>query len=185
MTTLVVSVGVSGSGKTTVGREFEAKGFKVVCPDDVRKKLGGMNDFTHEGIIWSKIVPDSLQRNLKKGNVYYSATNCKESAWNKIRKWVADLDVKIVWLVFSGISEDELIRRVQHDIDTDVERSNTIANEAEPIKRQLGEMATMMSQMKIDGNTLKELEAHGWIYDFGDERVVFYAGQTVDEILNG
>jgi predicted kinase len=182
---IVVAVGISGSGKTTVGHEFEKMGFKVICPDDIRAKIG--KDISDQSVNQQvfTIVPEMIRRYLNNGDVYYSATNTKESDWNAVRKWAEGH--QIVWLVFD-VSKEICLKRVQDDLKNGVNRSNTtkiLEDGRTVVERLCGQFENTKKQMQIGGHTLDQWKSITDDIDFKNgERLVFYHGQSVDSLLN-
>jgi predicted kinase len=184
MNYLVCTVGQSGCGKTTLGREFEKLGFEVVCPDDVRAELTG--DVSNQSLnaVVFKIIPERIVSLLKTKDVFYSATNVKEHDWNAIRKWVSDVDCKIVWVVFD-VNPKECLRRVKKDLES-CNRADTTqvgTDNKTPVERQYERLHNLMNTMRIGGKTLTAWKTIENEVEVVGERIVFYNGQTIAEVL--
>lgn len=83
-------IGVPGSGKSTIaneiGKELE---IPVVSSDEVRKEVtGSEEDFSKDGYIWGKVIPNKIKNALKEGDVVFDATNLRVRDRNKFRKIV-------------------------------------------------------------------------------------------------
>jgi predicted kinase len=125
--TMYVTIGISGSGKSTyINKHFDQK--DIVSPDDMRYELtGNVSDQSQNRHIWANIVPEQLMSKLKtNGVVLLDATNLNvfntNNLLNLIKADVPNLKlVALVWKPNSAISKS----RIQADIDNKVNRSNT------------------------------------------------------------
>jgi predicted kinase len=50
--TLVIMVGISGSGKSTKSEEFKKMGYEILSSDEIRLSLGDVNDQTKNGMVF-------------------------------------------------------------------------------------------------------------------------------------
>ena len=125
MTKLIVSIGISGSGKTTFGNKLE--NITVICPDDIRKELtGDISDQSRNVEVW-RIAYDRLRKSLESGeDVYFSATTLTSKNLKALLDVVEYLKPEITIYAFEDSRDWKLCeKRVKEDLKNGVERSNT------------------------------------------------------------
>ena len=125
MTKLAISVGVSGSGKTTFGNKLENT--TIICPDDIRKELtGDISDQSKNVEVW-RIAYDRLRKSLENGeDVYFSATTLTSKNLKALLDVVEYLKPEITIYAFEDSRDWKLCeKRVKEDLKNGVERSNT------------------------------------------------------------
>jgi len=128
MTSLVLLIGVSGSGKSTWIKNNKSKwnNTVVISPDEIRRELtGDVSDQSRNKEIF-EISKMLIIHNLKKGkNVIVDATNLDtiyripfvDDITNEVE------ELKKIALVFY-VSREEAIQRIKIDIENNVDRSN-------------------------------------------------------------
>jgi predicted kinase len=125
MAKLVVSVGISGAGKTTFGNKLENT--TIICPDDIRKELtGDISDQSRNVEVW-RIAYDRLRKSLENGeDVYFSATTLTSKSLKTLLDTVEYLKPEIIIYAFEDSRDWKLCeKRVKEDLKNGVERSNT------------------------------------------------------------
>lgn len=125
MAKLAVSVGISGSGKTTFGNKLE--NITVICPDDIRKELtGDISDQSKNVEVW-RIAYDRLRKSLENGeDIYFSATTLTSKNLKTLLDVVEYLKPEITIYAFEDSRDWKLCeKRVKEDLKNGVERSNT------------------------------------------------------------
>lgn len=125
MAKLAISVGTSGSGKSTFGNKLENT--TVICPDDIRKELtGDISDQSKNAEVW-KIAYDRLRKSLENGeDVYFSATTLTSKNLKALLNVVEYLKPEITIYAFEDSRDWKLCeKRVKEDLKNGVERSNT------------------------------------------------------------
>lgn len=125
MAKLAVSVGISGSGKSTFGNKLENA--TVICPDDIRKELtGDISDQSKNAEVW-RIAYDRLRKSLENGeDVYFSATTLTSKNLKALLDVVEYLKPEITIYAFEDSRNWKLCeKRVKEDLKNGVERSNT------------------------------------------------------------
>ena len=134
---LIMSMGISGCGKTTYGEKLKDKipNLKIICPDDVRKMFGDISDQSRNADVF-KIINEQLHASLSRGdNVYYSATNLGKKDWNRMASLCKEHNTDLIIVVFlTSFRADICMARVRGDLDCGIERSNTLVrNEGKTI----------------------------------------------------
>lgn len=83
---LLLTVGIPGSGKSTWIKKH-SKGFEIVSPDEIRKRLtGDISDQSQNGLVF-KIARDNITKRLNDGkNVIFDATNVDTATRKKFVK---------------------------------------------------------------------------------------------------
>lgn len=125
MAKLIVSIGISGSGKTTFGNKLENT--TVICPDDIRKELtGDISDQSKNVEVW-RIAYDRLRKSLENGeDVYFSATTLTSKNLKALLNVAEYLKPEITIYAFEDSRDWKLCeKRVKEDLKNGVERSNT------------------------------------------------------------
>ena len=122
MAQFLMTIGVSGSGKSTYLKKFPKEG--IVCPDDIRKELtGDISDQTQNARVWAVAKERILERLSKGQDVVLDATNTV----SKYRKQFLDdipKDVELVAIVLPLPNLAEAFKRIQKDIMEGKDRSN-------------------------------------------------------------
>jgi len=169
--TLIVPIGISGSGKSTYFNKRLLIDFPkiaerlnelnlsvadiVVCPDEIRKEiLGSVNDQTNGSMIW-KIAGERVHGKLHKiGLAIIDGVNTHGGGRNKFLKNYKN--TKKIALIFRP-KIDLCFERITNDISNNVDRSNV---PLEAIQRQLKSFkSSVIRDEKWDGlwnNSIKE-----------------------------
>jgi len=122
MKTLILTIGVPGSGKSTWSKEFvkENPDYIRICPDEIREELtGNINDQSKNYLVW-EIARKRVIENLKKYNVILDATNVNTKSRNK---FIKGIEATIEYKIFNA-DKTECVKRIQKDIKNNVNRSN-------------------------------------------------------------
>ena len=122
---VVVSVGASGSGKSTYLQKNYPT-YACICPDDIRKQLtGDVNNQSKNVLVW-KVAYTALNTSCKNGvDVVVSATNLTWKGLKELLSYVENAECEI--LLFKDSENWQLCRdRVAEDIKNGVDRSNTV-----------------------------------------------------------
>lgn len=126
---LIMSMGISGCGKTTYGEKLKDKisNLKIICPDDVRKMFGDISDQSRNADVF-KIINEQLRSSLSRGdNIYYSATNLGKKDWERMASLCKEYNTDLIVVVFlTSFRADICMERVRSDLDCGVVRSNTL-----------------------------------------------------------
>lgn len=129
MSILYVPIGISGSGKTTVGNKIREafSGVVVVCPDDERKRLtGNVSDQSRNDEVFSNCY-GLVGKYLRQGtDVFFSATNLSgkdRKTLLKIAKSAGSFITAIV--LMDSLDPGLCLSRVRKDLASGVDRSNT------------------------------------------------------------
>lgn len=122
MAQFLMTIGISGSGKSTYLKKFPKEG--IICPDDIRKELtGDVSDQSQNARVWG-IAKERVLKRLNDGNdVILDATNTV----SKNRKQFLDdipKEVERVAVVFPLPDLAKAFQRIQKDIMEGVDRSN-------------------------------------------------------------
>lgn len=130
MQTIIVTSGISGSGKSTyLSKKFD--GFPIVCPDDIRKEItGDVSDQSQNAKVW-EIAFRKLRDYINQGadTICLSATTLSIKALHDIFKNVEKtLQRNIIVEVHclnDSLDWEKCQLRVIKDLDNGVDRSNT------------------------------------------------------------
>lgn len=130
---VIVTVGISGSGKSTWSREFikNNKNSIIICPDDIREELtGDINNQSYNYKVF-KLAYSRLEdfvKNNKYDYVIFDSTCCNRKTLTEIiaicnsSRNEEDIDFKIRIKIFK--SDPEVSKsRVKFDLDSGVNRS--------------------------------------------------------------
>jgi predicted kinase len=83
--TLIVLAGISGSGKSTFAEILEQGGFRIVCPDLIRKITYGDESIQGDGnLIFKKAFNVAKLHGEEKFNIVFDATNTTKKARKKV-----------------------------------------------------------------------------------------------------
>lgn len=96
MKKLIVGIGIPGSGKTAVLKDFaERRGYAYVCPDDIRKEVtGDASDLSKDSLVWKEAYK-RVEEQLQNGNsVIFDSTFTNDKSRKEFlglgRKWGAE-----------------------------------------------------------------------------------------------
>lgn len=77
MSKLAVLCGPPGSGKTSIRKAFEERGWISVCPDDIREELFGDASVQKDNRRVFEVAFERVKEKLLEGDVVFDATNCR------------------------------------------------------------------------------------------------------------
>lgn len=122
MPDIIMTIGISGCGKSTWTKTMEGSGYTVVCPDDIRREVtGSISDQSGNAQVFT-IVDQRIQDILKNGGkVIYDATNLNTRFRRDFLKKYSNY--RIACKVFKSdpkISKE----RIRKDLLNNVDRSN-------------------------------------------------------------
>lgn len=123
---LVITYGISGSGKTTVAKQYESEGFVRISPDDMRKEMtGSISDLSKDKEVFEACFYKTYTA-LKRGkNVIFDSTALDYITRKKIQKVGLRAGACVSLLVFNDSNNLELCKsRVVNDLSSGLERSN-------------------------------------------------------------
>ncbi len=123
---LYVTIGISGSGKSTyLNKNFNKD--VIISPDNIRRDLtGDINNQTQNKLIWESMVPELIIQKLNKYNeVALDATNLNASNVKSLLLSIKNehenlKTVALVWKPNLDISKE----RVKKDIENNIDRAN-------------------------------------------------------------
>ena len=129
MIELNVGIGISGAGKSTFFSPFAENGYKIICPDEIRKKIcKSVNDQKVFAIAFKEL--ETAFRNRM--NVVFDATNLSISSLNKILHiFNAIKGEKVLHIYLFEISRKPEIckERCRVDIESKIDRADTASVE--------------------------------------------------------
>ena len=131
MNYLVVTFGISGSGKTTVSKEYEKEGFIRICPDDIRKeKKGNISDQSKNAEVFAEAEYRVLVA-LKKGkNVIFDSTGLDYVTRKRLQRIAYKTNASPTLLIFNdSLNVEECRTRVKKDLENGEDRANTDSDE--------------------------------------------------------
>lgn len=151
-------IGISGSGKSTWLNKlektirdggtylmFEGDPYHVVCPDNIRKRLGNVSDQSQNIRVWMEAKDDTLECLVHGTNVILDATNVNTT--NR-RDFISGLSHgKKLAKIFPVIPELAW-ERVKRDIITGTDRANV---PEEAIYRMYGEYLYTVKVLPSEG----------------------------------
>ena len=123
---LVITYGISGSGKSTASKQYEKEGFVRVSPDDMRKEMtGSISDLSKDKEVFEACYYKAYT-SLKKGkNVIFDSTSLNYVYRKRIQRVGLKAGACVSLLVFNDSNNLELCKsRVVSDISNGIERSN-------------------------------------------------------------
>lgn len=123
---LVITYGISGSGKTTAAKQYEKEGFVRISPDDMRKEMtGSISDLSKDKEVFEACYYKTYTA-LKKGkNVIFDSTALDYIFRKKIQRVGLRAGACVSLLVFNDSNNIELCKsRVVNDLSNGLERSN-------------------------------------------------------------
>ncbi|MCM1223783.1 MAG: ATP-binding protein [Lachnospiraceae bacterium] len=149
---IIVPIGISGSGKSKLYLdEFKDKGYILVCPDNIRKKLtGDISDQSKNKEVFeyaNTLIDIYIRYNV---NVYFDATNLNKKLRKKfVNKYKDNPNVEIHYYILPAdikLSNE----RIQKNLSNNIDRSKVPYDVLE-------------RQIKMYNDTIKK--------GFGDENV--------------
>jgi predicted kinase len=116
-----MTIGISGSGKST-WVEKRKDNYVIVCPDQIRKEIGGyISNMNNEVKVW-KLVEKRVVKAIKKNqDVILDSTMCKSEKRKEFLEKLPGNCMKIA-KVFN-IDLEDAQRRVRNDILNNLDRS--------------------------------------------------------------
>lgn len=155
MQTLLITVGASGSGKTTFRKTLE--GYKCVSPDDIRKEVtGNISDQSKNNDVWIKAY-ERLRTYLECGyNVIFDSTACNVFTIKNLQDIAEKFNCEVLFKLFET-DEQTAFDRIQKDLQNKIERSNV----PRAVIRQQLHNYELVKNYLIDGKftILEELES--------------------------
>ena len=123
---LVITYGISGSGKTTVAKQYEKEGFIRVSTDDMRKEMtGSVSDMSKDNEVFNACFYKAYTALKKGNNVIFDSTGLNYVTRKKIQRTGIKAGALVSILVFTDSKNLELCKkRVQEDLSNNVDRSN-------------------------------------------------------------
>lgn len=124
---LILPIGISGSGKSTWINSLPKNEFKLVSPDLIRKRvLGSVSDQSQSANIFDIAYKEAAEK-LKNGHtVVFDATNLDTKYRNILidkLKEMSGVDFKTYYKLFSANPELSK-KRIKKDLENNVDRSN-------------------------------------------------------------
>jgi len=122
MQKLLITVGISGSGKTTFRNTLE--NYKCVSPDDIRKEItGDISNQEKNSEVWIRAY-ERLRTYLECGfDVIFDSTACNVFTVKTLQNIGGKLNCEIVFKLFET-DEQTAFERIQNDLQNGVDRSN-------------------------------------------------------------
>lgn len=123
---LVITYGISGSGKTEASKQYEKEGFFRISPDDMRKEItGSISDLSKDKEVFEACFYKTYTA-LKKGkNVIFDSTALDYVTRKRIQRIGLRANACVSLLVFNDSNDLELCKsRVKEDLNNGIERSN-------------------------------------------------------------
>ena len=114
MAQFLMTIGVSGSGKSTYLKKFPKEG--IVCPDDIRREItGDISDQSQNARVWFLAKERVLERLNKGEDVVLDATN---TVSRNRQRFLADIPkgVEKVAVLFPLPDLAKAFQRIQKDI---------------------------------------------------------------------
>ena len=123
---VIVTIGISGAGKSTYYYKNYKDTHTLLEPDLIRKEFGDINDMSRNYEVF-KVVYKRLEKFLKEEkNVYYSATNLHIKSIKSIVGITKKYDSDITFVIFKDSYDWKLcLNRVRTDLKNGVDRSNS------------------------------------------------------------
>jgi predicted kinase len=119
----IMTVGLSGAGKTPFVHSPEMKDFAIVCPDDIRKELtGDISDQSQNAKVWflaKQRVIDALNSGR---NVILDATNLDS---NQRKNFIKDFPPVQLKAKIFHVEPEEAIRRIHKSLEEGKDRAKT------------------------------------------------------------
>jgi len=123
---LITYVGISGSGKSRLTKQFEAEGYLIISPDALRKKLtGDVSDQSQNERVF-RIAIDALVHTLGHTNVVFDATNLRESSLKVLLKHARFYNAEVVVYVMMDSLQPAVCKsRIELDLKKGTDRAHT------------------------------------------------------------
>lgn len=150
---LIVTMGISGSGKSRYSKEMESKGFIRVCMDDLRKLYtGSISDQTQNHRVADTAFAITEFLLLKEKDVIFDSTATNAGTRNKLLKMARDQGASTELVVFMDSKNFQLCQdRVNKELEGGVDRSNTTKEDS-----------IMARQYSSFMDALKAIDKEGW-----------------------
>ena len=152
MSSLAITMGISGSGKTSYTAGMEEDGFVRICPDDIRKEFtGDISDQSQNGRVWKEAYL-RVREELAAGNrVIFDSTATRAKTRKELLTMGKEFDCFVALIVFNDSRDIELCRsRVAKDIEDGVDRSNTLVEDF-ILDRQHNQFMESLKVIKTEG----------------------------------
>lgn len=122
--TVVVEIGVPGSGKTTWAKEFCTKsGYSRINPDEIREEItGSISDQTQNGLVWQTAFHRLKENIANNVNTVFDSTGCNVKTVKSLQTICKDK--AIICYKFFKVDPQECKRRIKEDLTNKVNRSN-------------------------------------------------------------
>ncbi len=129
MKKVIMGIGIPGSGKTTVLKEFACKnGYVYICPDDIRNNLtGNTEDQSKNRDVWGEAYMKVKKSLAERDSVVFDATFTNQ----KQRK---------DFISFARQSGSEKIQGIYLDVDLEVAKKRNSLRERKVPESVLGRM---------------------------------------------
>lgn len=152
----IITVGISGSGKSTWIRTLVNQGFIVVSPDDIRREITGtVNNESKNNEVFSLAYQRTIDAINSGKNVIFDATNLiskyRIDMLNKLKQNI-DIEFDAFAKIFDGDPEISK-QRIAKDIESGVDRSNVPSH---VIDRQFINFKTDLNKLESDGFKIME-----------------------------
>jgi predicted kinase len=124
---LFVTVGISGSGKSTFAKNLlKYIDFITACPDDIRKELGNINNQENNDKVFSIARSTTYLHLIHEYNVFFSATSLTRHSREEFYRIQSKTNCILIFLIMKDSYNEELCRkRVIEDLKNKVNRSDT------------------------------------------------------------
>jgi predicted kinase len=122
MAQFLMTIGISGSGKSTYLKKFPKEG--IICPDDIRRELtGDISDQSQNARVWAVAKERVLERLARGEDTVLDATN---TVSRNRKNFLEDIpkDAELVAVVFPLPDLGKAFQRIQEDIKNGVDRSD-------------------------------------------------------------
>lgn len=123
---LLVTMGISGSGKSRKVQEYVAEGYEVICPDLIREELtGSIGDQSRNKEVF-QIAFGRVRENLSEGkDTVFDSTATHPATRETLLQAAEMYNARAILLVFDDSLDAELCKmRVGRDIELGKNRSN-------------------------------------------------------------
>jgi predicted kinase len=122
---IIITIGISGSGKSTWAKAFAEKaGYSIINPDSIRKELtGNVSDQSRNADVWKRAYEQLDSAIVHKQNTIFDSTACNVRTINEIDKHCYNKAIVFYKTFHSDVSISE--NRIKLDLQNQVDRSNT------------------------------------------------------------